>query len=112
MSNRAPLPLHFTTRTVGRASCTGSPPALCYHCLVNVTARLASFVAGTGPDEISPEAQLQARRAILDTLGVILAGSREDASRIVAEWSSVKANAWRSLLALADAARSCAYTIL
>ncbi len=34
--------------------------------------------------EIPAEARLQARRAILDTAGVTLAGSREEASRIVA----------------------------
>lgn len=59
---------------------------MCYHCPVNVSERLARLVAGTGPNHISPEARLQARRAILDTLGVILAGCHEEASRIIAEW--------------------------
>ncbi len=51
---------------------------------MSVTRRLGQFVAGTSPGAITPEARLQARRAVLDTLGVTLAGSREKASRIVA----------------------------
>ncbi len=51
---------------------------------MNLTERLARFVAGT--TDVPAEARLQARRAVLDTLGVILAGSREEASRIVAGW--------------------------
>jgi len=52
---------------------------------VNVTARLGEFVACTPSDAIPAEARVQAKRAILDTLGVALAGSGEDASRIVVE---------------------------
>ncbi len=53
---------------------------------MNLTERLATFVAETGPEDVSPEARLQARRAILDTLGVTLAGCGEPGSRIVADW--------------------------
>jgi len=52
---------------------------------VKITQRLADFVASAPSGDIPPPAREQARRAILDTLGVMLAGSREDASRIVAE---------------------------
>ena len=53
---------------------------------MNIGERLASFVAETRPEEISSEARLQARRAVLDTLGVTLAGCAEPGSRIVADW--------------------------
>ncbi len=53
---------------------------------MNVTERLASFVAGADAEDIPPEARLQARRAILDTLGVTLAGCGEEASGLVAAW--------------------------
>jgi len=52
---------------------------------MGVTKRLAEFVACTPPEAITAEARTQARRAILDTLGVMLAGCREEASRIVAQ---------------------------
>jgi len=51
---------------------------------VNATRRLAEFVADTPTEAIGDEAHTQARRAILDTLGVTLAGAREEASDIVA----------------------------
>jgi 2-methylcitrate dehydratase PrpD len=51
---------------------------------VKITRRLAEFVACTPSTDIPADARLQARRAILDTLAVTLAGSNEDASRIVA----------------------------
>jgi 2-methylcitrate dehydratase PrpD len=51
---------------------------------VNITRRLAEFVVCTSSSDIPPDARLQARRALLDTLGVTLAGSNENASRIVA----------------------------
>ena len=60
------------------------PPALCYHCRVNVSERLARFVAET--EELPEEAIDQAKRAVLDTLGVTLAGSREESARTVADW--------------------------
>ncbi len=53
---------------------------------MNVTRRLAEFVASTAPDAITPDAREQAKRAVLDTFGVALAGTPEDVSRIVAEW--------------------------
>ena len=51
---------------------------------MKITERLAKFVASTPTTAIPPEARGQARRAVLDTLGVTLAGSREDASMKVA----------------------------
>ncbi len=53
---------------------------------MNVTETLARFVADSAAEDISPEARLQARRAVMDTLGVVLAGASEDATRIVAGW--------------------------
>jgi 2-methylcitrate dehydratase PrpD len=50
---------------------------------VEVTRRLAEFVAGTPSGAIPAEAQLRARRAVLDTLGVALAGYSEEAATIV-----------------------------
>lgn len=47
---------------------------------MKVTQRLAEFVAATPSSAITQDACEQARRAVLDTLGVMLAGSREDAS--------------------------------
>jgi 2-methylcitrate dehydratase PrpD len=52
---------------------------------VKITQRVAEFVACTPSGDIPAEAREQARRAFLDTLGVTLAGSREDAARIAAE---------------------------
>jgi len=52
---------------------------------VKITQRLAEFVADTPSDGTPPEAREQARRAFLDTLGVIIAGTREDCSRITAD---------------------------
>jgi len=51
---------------------------------MNVGERLARFVAGT--NRVPAEALLQAKRAVLDTLGVALAGSREESARSVAGW--------------------------
>jgi len=51
---------------------------------VKITHRIAEFVASTPTAAIPPEAREQARRAVLDTLGVMLAGSREEASIKVA----------------------------
>lgn len=63
--------------------CTGR--TLCYYSGVKITQRLAEFVASAQSETIPPTARDQARRALLDTLGVTLAGSREDASRIAAD---------------------------
>ena len=57
---------------------------LCYDCRVNVSERLARFVAET--EDVPEEAIVQAKRALLDTLGVTLAGSREESARTVADW--------------------------
>ena len=51
---------------------------------VNVSERLARFVAEA--ERVPEEAIVQAKRALLDTLGVALAGSREESARVVAEW--------------------------
>jgi len=53
-------------------------------CAVNAGERLARFVAET---ETVPDDTLhQAKRCLLDTLGVALAGSREESARAVAAW--------------------------
>jgi 2-methylcitrate dehydratase PrpD len=72
---------------LGNRTLSDPSPArpLCYYSAVKITRRLAEFVATTPSSDILPEAREQARRAILDTLGVMLAGSREDASGIAAE---------------------------
>jgi 2-methylcitrate dehydratase PrpD len=46
---------------------------------------LAKFVTATDFEALPPEAVEQAKRALLDTLGVTLAGCREDGPAIVAE---------------------------
>lgn len=51
---------------------------------MKVTERLAEFVASAQGEAIPAEARLRAKRAILDTVGVMLAGSGEDSARIVA----------------------------
>src|SRR4030067_575166 len=53
-------------------------------CAVNVGERLARFVAET--QRIPEDALVQAKRAVLDTLGVALAGSREESARTVVGW--------------------------
>ena len=52
---------------------------------MKITRHLAEFVACTPSTDIPVDAREHARRAFLDTMGVTLAGSREDASRIAAE---------------------------
>ena len=51
---------------------------------VNVTQRLADFVAGTGSEDFDEKVRARAKRAFLDTLGVALAGCREEAAAKVA----------------------------
>jgi len=51
---------------------------------MNVGERLARFVAET--QRVPEDAILQAKRAVLDTLGVALAGSREESARAVVDW--------------------------
>lgn len=51
---------------------------------VNVSERLARFVAEA--KSVPEETIVQAKRALLDTLGVARAGSREESARVVAEW--------------------------
>jgi 2-methylcitrate dehydratase PrpD len=50
---------------------------------METTERLASFVAETRFETLSAEVVTAARRAILDTLGVTLAGAAEEGSRIL-----------------------------
>jgi len=52
---------------------------------MEMTDQIARFIADSNPESIPPDARIQARRAIIDTLGVTLIGSREDCSRIAAE---------------------------
>ena len=52
---------------------------------MQVTKELARFVTETAVDEVPAEAIDLARRAVLDTLGVMLVGSREECSRIAAD---------------------------
>ncbi|MGQ9572038.1 MAG: MmgE/PrpD family protein [Dehalococcoidia bacterium] len=50
---------------------------------MGVTERLASFVVDANYESMPVEAAVAARRAILDTLAVAIAGCREEASRII-----------------------------
>lgn len=52
---------------------------------VKVTQRLAEFVAGTSSEAIGDEVRERAKRAVVDTLGVMLAGSVEPAAHLVAQ---------------------------
>jgi 2-methylcitrate dehydratase PrpD len=52
---------------------------------MTLSSQLAEFVAGTEFESLPPEAVIQAKRAILDTLGVALAGCREEGPGIMAE---------------------------
>ncbi len=52
---------------------------------MDITRRLAQFVVETSYDDLPAEAVTQAKRAILDTLGVALAGVSEPCARIAAE---------------------------
>ena len=51
---------------------------------MGMTEQIAQFIVETREAGIPSAARLQARRAITDTLGVMLIGSREDCSRLVA----------------------------
>jgi 2-methylcitrate dehydratase PrpD len=51
---------------------------------VEITRGLARFIACTPGESIPEGARLQAKRAFLDTIGVLLAGSREGAGAIIA----------------------------
>ncbi len=51
---------------------------------MNASERLARFVVAT--ESVPEDAIAQAKRALLDTLGVTLAGSQEESARIVADW--------------------------
>lgn len=52
---------------------------------MEITRTLAEYVVRTGYADLPEEAVTQARRAVLDTLGVMLAGSAEPCARIAAE---------------------------
>lgn len=51
---------------------------------MGLTAEIAAFASGAGFTAVPPEAIAAARRAFVDTVGVILAGREEQAVRIVA----------------------------
>jgi 2-methylcitrate dehydratase PrpD len=53
-----------------------------------ITERLATFVANRSAEDISDDVYDAARDAVIDTLGVALAGSREPVADIAAEWVS------------------------
>lgn len=57
---------------------------------MSITSEIVEFAVGTDFADISPEAVHTMKRHILDSLGVALAGTAEDAFRIVAAW--VEAN--------------------
>jgi 2-methylcitrate dehydratase PrpD len=50
---------------------------------MGVTEKLAGFVVDTDYESLPEEARIAAKRAILDTLAVTIAGCREEASRII-----------------------------
>src|SRR5258708_3784361 len=52
---------------------------------MNITHKLATFAIDTTFEDLPVEAVTQAKRAILDTLGVAIAGSTEPCARIAAE---------------------------
>ncbi|MGH9001392.1 MAG: MmgE/PrpD family protein [Acidimicrobiia bacterium] len=56
-----------------------------------VTARLAAFVSGYPAGGVPPEATAQVRRAALDLLGVIVAGSAEPAGRRARAYATTQA---------------------
>src|SRR5262249_41803613 len=56
---------------------------MCYRSLMNATARVADFVAKSRWEDCPEAAVIAARHAILDCLGVMLAGSAEPCARIL-----------------------------
>jgi 2-methylcitrate dehydratase PrpD len=52
---------------------------------MELTRSLAEYVVQTGSGDLPPEAVTQAKRAVLDTLGVMIAGSVEPCARIAAD---------------------------
>ncbi len=60
---------------------------------VSAIARLAEFVVKTRLDDVPPAALAHVRRAALDSLGVMLAGSTEPVARIVRELIRVEGGA-------------------
>jgi 2-methylcitrate dehydratase PrpD len=53
---------------------------------MEVTQKFAQFIVDTGFEQIPEEAVTATKRALLDTLGVALAGSKEPAGRIIADF--------------------------
>ena len=53
---------------------------------MGVTERLAHLIAETTYTDLPTEAVLQGKRALLDTIGVTLAGHREEAAHIILTW--------------------------
>ena len=50
---------------------------------MGTTEKLAQFIVETGYESIPPEAVHAAKRAMIDTFGVMLAGSKEPASKSI-----------------------------
>ena len=55
-----------------------------------ITAQLASFVVETTYESLPPELVTAVKRAWVDTIGVTLAGAREDAGEIAVEYAEGK----------------------
>ena len=55
---------------------------------MRATERLAQFIVETGYEDMPPAAIQAAKRAMLDTLGVMVAGSQEPAGRIITSFVS------------------------
>lgn len=53
---------------------------------MNATKRMAQFIAGTSLDDIPDKVIQAAKEAILDTLGVMMAGATEPVSRLVTDY--------------------------
>lgn len=72
----------FAPRLTGGACRNG---ALADRSVMGVTERIAHFVVETSYESIPKEAISVAKTAILDSVGVTLAGSKEESARICAQ---------------------------
>src|SRR5688572_5628342 len=55
---------------------------------MNITERLAHVIAETTYDDVPAEAIEQGKRALLDTIGVTLAGYGEESAQILSAWAA------------------------
>jgi 2-methylcitrate dehydratase PrpD len=53
---------------------------------MGLTEQVAHLITETTYEQLPPDAVTQAKRALLDTIGVTLAGHREEAGRIITQW--------------------------